>query len=358
MFNRLQSQMALAQVWRWEFVRLREDNGDPLEVTFLGRRVGRESACSTFGLVAADTLGGARTAMRSPQRILVSEVPVPGALRVPARVHVVVPLGRPLEDIVGDYSKSLRRRLMKELAHVELRRVTDHAEIERIHREMLVPYARARHGDGAHNFPIEFVRKVALVRGRLDLVLLQGEEVACKLAYGMVQSGRRYWVALRVGYPEAVFSDPDRLGETNSISSFAGLVQAHENGFDFYDLGQSLPRFDDGNLQWKRRRGGFLEASWSNTFFFVKIPKESQAPFLWNSPLFSLEEGHLTLRLGLPEGPSDEDVANRYREIGFGGLTKVCLHCARPPGDDLIRQLRSRYARFSHPPEVVVLSTS
>ena len=109
---------------------------------------------------------------------------------------------------------------------MELRRVTDHTEIERIHREMLVPFARARHGDGAHNFPIEFVRKMALARGRLDLVLLHGGEVACKLAYGMVQSGRRYWVALRVGYPEVVFSDPDRLGEVNSIRSFAGLVQA------------------------------------------------------------------------------------------------------------------------------------
>jgi hypothetical protein len=264
----------------------------------------------------------------------------------------------PLEDILEHYHKSLRRRLLSQLPQIAFRQVTDDAEIERVYRQMLVPFAQARHGDGAHNFPIEFVRKLALARGRLDLVLLNGEEVACKLAYGMVRSGMHYWVALRVGYPEAVFSNPDRLGETNSIASFAGLVQAHENGFDFYDLGRCLPRFDDGNLQWKRRRGGALDASRSSDSYFVKIPRESQARFLWKSPLFSLEEGGLTLRLGLPEGPSDEDVANRYREAGYGGLAKVCLHCARPASDDLLRQLRSRYARFAEPPVIVVLPTS
>ena len=358
-FNRLQSQMALAQVWRWEFVRLREDNGDPLEVTYLGRRVGRESACSTFGLVAADTLGGARTAMRSPRRILVSEVPVPGALRVPARVHVVVPLGRPLEDIVGDYSKSLRRRLMKELAHVELRRVTDHAEIERIHREMLVPFARARHGDGAHNFPIEFVRKVALARGRLDLVLLHGEEVACKLAYGMVQSGRRYWVALRVGYPEAVFSDPDRLGETNSISSFAGLVQAHRERLRFLRPGAESSPLRRWELAVeappRRLSGSVLEQRPSSS---SRSPGSLRLPSSGTRRSSRSRRATSLFDWACPRVPSDEDVANRYREIGFGGLTKVYLHCARRASDDLLRQLRSRYERFPHPPEVVVLATS
>jgi hypothetical protein len=296
--------------------------------------------------------------MRSPQGILVSELPLPGALRVPKYVDMVVRLGRPLEDIVEHYSKSLRRRLLRELAHVELRPVTDNEEIERIYREMLVPYARARHGDHAHNFPIEFVRRIALARGRLDLVLLHGEEVACKLAYGMVRSGRRYWVALRVGYPETVFADQDRLAETNSIASFAGLVQAHENGFDFYGLGQCLPRFDDGSLQWKRRRGGSLEASRSCEFYFLKIPRESRARFLWNSPLFSLEKEGLALRLGVPDGPSDGEVAARYREAGFGGLTKVYLHCTRPPSAVLLQELRSRYARFASPPELVVLPAS
>jgi hypothetical protein len=289
---------------------------------------------------------------------LVSEAPIPGALRVPKYVHMVVPLGRPLEDIVAKYDKQLRRRLLKQLPKLEARQVTEDAEIERVYREMLVPFARARHGEGAHNFSIDFVREMALVRGRLDLVSLSGEEVACELGYGMAHAGKRYWVALRFGCTEAVFSDRGRLRETNSLSNFACLIRSLENRFDFYDMGYCLPRYDDGNLQWKRNRGGALETFRNCDFFFVRLPRDSQARFLWNSPLFSLEAGGVTLRLGLPEGPSDEDVVRRYREIGFGGLTRVYLHCARRASDDLLRQLRSRYAHFSVPPELVVLTTS
>jgi hypothetical protein len=248
--------------------------------------------------------------------------------------------------------------LLKQLPLIELRPVTSEPEIERVHREMLVPFAEARHRDGAHTFSIEFVRKIALTRGRLDLVILSGEEVGCKLGYSMVRSGKLYWVALRGGFTEAVFSDPDRLAEANSISAFSGLVQALENGFDFYDMGQCLPRFDDGNLQWKRRRGGALETFRNSNSYFVRLPRDSQARFLWGCPLFSLEGGDLTLRLGLPEGPSDEDVVLRYREAGFGGLSRVYLHCARVASDDLLRQLRSRYAHFPHAPELVVVSSS
>ena len=356
--RRLKSQIALAKIWRWEFIRIRDEDRQPFDVVYAGRKQERHHACRILGRRASPAQGGALAELRAQRGILVSEVPFPGALRVPKNIHMVVQLGRPLEDIVANYAKSLRRRLLKQLAEIELHSVTSDAEIERVYREMLVPYAEARHGEGAHNLSLEFVRKIALARGRLDLVFWAGEEVACKLGYGMVRSGKRYWVALRGGFAEAVFSDPDRLGETNSICSFAGLVQALESGFDFYDMGQCLPRFDDGNLQWKRRRGGALETFRNIGSYFVRLPRDSQARCLWDSPLFSLEGGGLSLRLGLPEGPSDEDVVLRYREAGFGGLSKVYLHCARPATDDLLRQLRSRYAHSTHPPELVVLPSS
>ena len=127
--DKLRSQMSLAKLWRWEFVRLREDHEGPFEVTYIGRREGLGQACGILGLVDGPAPGRAPAAMRSPHGILVSEFPLPGALRVPRYVDMVVRLGRPLEDIVEHYSKSLRRRLRKELGHVELRPVTDDEEI-------------------------------------------------------------------------------------------------------------------------------------------------------------------------------------------------------------------------------------
>ena len=354
--GRLQSQVALARFWRWECVRLLGD--ESFEVVYLGREEERHHACRILGLGSSAATGGGRAAMRSPRGLLVSEVPFPGALRVPRDVNMVVPLDRPLKDIVAKYDKQLRRRLLKQLPGLEVRQVTEDTEIERLYREMLVPFARARHGDGAHNFPIDFVRRMALARGRLDLVLLDGVEVSCELGYGMAHAGKRYWVALRFGCPEVVFSDPRRLRDTNSLSNFACLIRSLEDGFDFYDMGYCLPRFDDQNLHWKRRRGGALETFRNGGFYFVRLPRESQARLLWDSPLFSLEHDGLSLRLGLPEGPGDEEIVLRYREIGFGGLTRVYLHCARSASDGLLRALRSRYERFPNPPELVVLATS
>jgi len=77
---------------------------------------------------------------------------------------------------------------------------------------------------------------------------------------------------------------------------------------------------------------------------------------LWDAPLFAVEHRSLTLHLGLPEGPSDEEVANRYREMGFGGLSKVYLHCARQAGESLLDTLRSRYTHQKIPPVVVCVS--
>jgi len=84
----------------------------------------------------------------------------------------------------------------------------------------------------------------------------------------------------------------------------------------------------------------------NQTFFYVRLPKHGRAQFLWDAPLFSLEPSGLTLWLGLPEDKSDEEAAARYREMGFGGLSRVYVHCARPPGPALFERLRGQFAHY------------
>ena len=85
-------------------------------------------------------------------------------------------------------------------------------------------------------------------------------------------------------------------------------------------------------------------------YFYIRLPKVGAAQFLWDAPLFAVERHNITLHLGLPDGPGDEDAAIHYRKMSFGGLFKVYLHCARPPGERLLETLRNLYTHQKSPP--------
>jgi hypothetical protein len=95
-----------------------------------------------------------------------------------------------------------------------------------------------------------------------------------------------------------------------------------------------------------------LDTIGNHGYFYVRLPKVGAAQFLWDAPLFAVERGNLTLYLGLPDRPSDEDVAARYREMGFSGLSKVYLHCTRPLSEGLLEKLRDLYSLQKPPPVV------
>ncbi|MNH16414.1 hypothetical protein D3C79_760570 [compost metagenome] len=186
--------------------------------------------------------------------------------------------------------------------------------------------------------------------GRLDLITLDGEVVACHLGCEITRAGKRYWSTLRFGYCEAVFSDAKKLREVNSITTYIALEWALANGYDYYDIGLCLARPDDGLLKWKRRRGGDIDSLGNHAYMFIRLPKTGVARFLWDTPLFAVEGNKLTLHLGLPEGSSDEALASRYHEMVFGGLHKIYLYGNRSSGELFFENLRERYANLKSPP--------
>ena len=350
-----QELLARTCVWRWEIATLQR-GGDIrcYDILYAGRKSQRDLAKALLGI---DGAVSPTLAFPSSRTALVSEVPFPGALHVPGYLSAIVPLGgRPIEEITARYSRELQRTLRKLRPRYRLQQVVDEAEIDRVDREMLQPYARARHGAAAAQLARHEVHHMALQCGRLDLLLLDDKVVGCQLGCVITRAGKCYWSINRFGYTEAVFSDPKRLRETNSFNNHLALEWAIENGFDYYDIGICLGRPDDGLLEWKRRRGGEVDTLGSESYFYVRLPETGAAQLLWDAPLFAVEHRSLTLHLGLPEGPSDEEVANRYREMGFGGLSKVYLHCARQAGESLLDTLRSRYTHQKIPPVVVCVS--
>ncbi|MBV7515017.1 hypothetical protein [Pseudomonas sp. PDM25] len=335
--------------WRWEIVRFRLREDSLHDILYVGRKTQREFVKVLLG-AKSQAVDSQLKLDTSDRTVWVSEMPTVGALYVPQYLSAVVPLSKSIDEITARYNAELRRNLRKNRLRYRMKRALNDDEIESADREMLRPYAKARHGTAASQIETHEVQRVAKVAGRLDLVLLEDEIVACHLGCVVTRAGKRYWSTVRFGYPDAVFSDTKKLREVNSITTFMALEWAIENGFDYYDIGTCLARPDDGLLEWKRRRGGDVDTLGNYGYLFVRLPKVGAAQFLWETPLFAVEGKQLTLHLGLPDGPSDEEVANRYREMGFGGLFKIYLHCSRTPGETLLGTLRSRYAHLKSPP--------
>ncbi|MES2182644.1 MAG: hypothetical protein V4493_11160 [Pseudomonadota bacterium] len=277
---------------------------------------------------------------------------------MPQTLSTVVPLRRPLSEITASYDANLRR-LRNLRANFSTRQVLAAADIDHIDQAMLRPYATARHDNSAVQIERNNVHKFAQPQfGRLDVVYLGDEAVACNLGRGFMRTGKRYWSSFRFGYPQAVFSDRKRLNEVNAINTYLALEWAIGNGFDYYDLGMSLACPDGGLLHWKRRRKGVLDTLGNHGYFYVRLPRKGTAQFLWNAPLFAVEYGKLTLHLGIPDGKSDEDILTRYREMGFSGLTKVYLHCQQPISESLVERFRSIYALQKSPPKIVSITSN
>lgn len=342
--------------WNWAIARFPTSVNELHEIVYIGRK-------SQQDLVRA-LLNVDRNATSNPvnkygaeRRVVISELPFPGALKVPSYLGSRVSLGRPLEEIMVNFHSQLRRELKKTRPRYQLRQVTADAEIERVDRDMLKPYAIARHGIGAAQIALSEVKREAQQFGRLDLLLLDGEEVGCQLGHVTIRAGKSHWSANRFGYPEAIFSDPKRLRDTNSMNNHFAMECAIEKAYDYYDIGGALGKPGDGLLEWKRRRGGELYLMGKGGCFYVKLPKADTAWFLWDAPLFAVENHQLSLHLGLPHSVTVDEVAARYREMGFAGLFKVYLHCAIPPAEELLETLRSYYAAQKSPPAIEVVAS-
>lgn len=285
-------------------------------------------------------------------RAWVCDLPFPGSLCIPRLVSTIVPLDRPIEEFVASLDSELRRRIKKQLPMCRIVRAVRDTDIAFAENQMLRPYATARRGDGAVQLRSEEVQRIAKI-GRLDIVYLNDEPVSCNLGSPVVRNGKRHWSALRYGFTESVFSDRKRWGEINALNNFVVLEWALAHGFDYYDIGYAAAQPDDGLLQWKKRQGGALGTIHNHEYHYVSFPPTSRPQTFWDSPTFAVELGAVTLHLGIPATEDAESIIKRYRHMGFDGLGKVYLHCAKTvDSTTVLPGIRKLYEHLKHPPSV------
>lgn len=315
-----------SKFWNWTTVEIAPEDAAYV-IHYFGTEQRKEAALTTLQRRAVGP------PFQTPvSKVTISEFPISRSLRVPQYVDMDVPVDAPMDDVLGKYPDRLRRVVLQQLPHAELVEATALEDFAFADEQMLRPYAIDRHGSTAAQIPLEqIVRLSQPPYGRLHILRMDGEPVACHLGVHEVRAGRRYWTGVRVGYVQSVFTDPKRLNEVNSTNVFLATKCAKDLGADFYSLGMSRARPDEGSLHWKRRRGGVLNARTCHEWFYVRAPDNQAPAFFWDDPLFAIQgrKKRLSLHVGLPTGAEETSVVARYREIHFLGIHEVIIHAAR-----------------------------
>lgn len=340
--------------WKWRHFQFVLNESNPTVIHYLGRPENKPSIMALLG-ISPDNYSNSTTIHDAHSaKAFASDFPMRNALCLPFCLTTVVKLNRPIEDIMANYSRSLRRSITAQRAQYRYELVDDIAKVDAIEREMLKPYAIARHDIAAFQLNSNLVRKLSLTKcGQLDLLFSGTEAVGCHLGNSYIYKEKRYWHVNRFGYPYKIFSNYKLWSEVNSINLHLALEAAIENGYDYCDYGLSLARPGSGLIEWKRRRKGLLSTYGNYNYVYLRLPKYGAAKFLWDSPLFAVENGQVCLYLGIPDDESVESLTARYHEMGYGGLYKVYLYCIKSLSEELINVFRGFFVDQESQPMII-----
>lgn len=345
--HRLKEMLRLAYVWRWQLSRLPNSQSGDVAFYYLGRKSQRAGAINFLGL---DELN--QSTARIKKKALVSELPIPGAICLPLYLSTVISLkNRTIEDILMGFEKRKRRLINSQGANFKLEKVTTIEDVIRLNQEMLIPYANARYGRGAYNFPLPQLMQMTFKTGQFNLLLHnKNQEVGCIIGYFSERNNSRYWQSDRMGFPEFIFSDMQLYRETNVMITYLQIEWAIAHGAEYYDMGANCAYTETGVVHHKRTFGGQLSTMGSYNYLYFKLPPACAARFYWGRPLFALEGKAIVLHLGLLDGINDSELLDRYKEMNFGGLAKVYLHYETECPESAIAVIRGIFSHQKSPP--------
>jgi len=280
--------------------------------------------------------------------VLVSELPLPGTLRILVSLRILIDLRRPFADVLASAPAHNMWVKAEELApRARVVAVTDPAGADHVDEVMLAPFASHRHQERARQASHDAIRHFAR-HGNLHVVHLDGEAVAARIAYSYRRNGSAHFMAWRFGYPREVFSDQRRFTELNALNAYLALREAHASGHAFFDFGVCPAQPENGILQYKRMRGGALSTAGCHQSLFLRVPREVAPEFYWSRPLFSVERGKLILNVGLPSGRDEELIGRVGRLYGFLGLWAVRLHASGTVNEKVMSACQRRYGGQTH----------
>ena len=346
---RFKELVRLARFWSWQFKRLPNCKSVNIAFNYWGRKSERAGAINFLGLDDSIKID----ALIKPS-VIVSEFPIPGATCLPLHLSTVIQLeNRTLEDILMGFQKEKRRLINSQASNYKLKKVTTIKEVMRLDLEMLRPFANARYGRGAYNFPLQQLIDMTFNTGHFYLLLHENKEVGCFIGHFSIRNKKRYWQVDRLGFPEIIFSNMQHYREKNVMVFYLQIEWTITNGFEYFDMGANCAFTEAGVVHHKRTYGGQLSTMGNYSYLYLKLPSAYAAKFYWGKPLLALEGKAIVLHLGLPNGVNDSELLNRYKLLNFGGLTKVYLHNESQFRESAVEVIRNIFSHQKTPPLIV-----
>ena len=361
--HRLKQIIRLVYSWRWQFSSLPNSKSAAVKFYYIGRKSERANAISFLGLDDLNTsstisnnnsISACKTTSNSKAKVLVSELPFPGAICLPLNLSTVIQLeNRRLEDIFMGLEREKRRLVNSQAIDFKLKKVTTIEEVMRLDQEMLRPFANARYGHGAYNFPLQQLIEMTFKTGYFYLVLYKNEEVGCFIGHFSERHKKRYWQVDRMGFPQSIFSNKQQYREKNVMLFYLQIEWAIANDFEYYDMGANAAYTEAGVVHYKRTFGGQLSLMGNYNYLYLKLPATYAAKFYWQKPLFALEGNAIVLHLGLLDGISDSELLAKYKRLNFGGLEKVYLHYETQCSENALMVIKSVFSQQKLPPLII-----
>ncbi len=342
--------------WNWKIKEFPIKANSFNSLLYLGRRSRETSAMMILGVWHNSVKKIVDHEHRVKRRVIVSELPFPDAICVPNYLSHVLPIDRPLDELIGNIGSDKLKFYQKNRASYRVEKIVADQEINQIDQTMLRSFATHRYGEWALQLKLSKVKSIALKQGTLNVIYFNEQKVACSLGSSMSRNGKSIWRGERAGFPENVYTHSKTFNEINTMNYFLEIEWACQHGYDFYEIGVSLARPEDNVLQWKRRLRGHLDTMGNYNYFYIRPPKENACDFFWETPLFGLENGKICLHLGKPDDKTDDEFIIRYRSMGFGGLSTIYIHCDRAPSQPALTRIANLYNHFEKPPNIKIIS--
>jgi hypothetical protein len=347
--NKLKELLRLACIWRYRLNVFTHSKFHGVRFHYFGLKSHQDTAILLLDLDSQQASLG-----HKKQSAFISEIPLPGSICIPHNLTSLIPLkNKSMDEVLLGFEKRKRKIVNQCIASYTLKPVTDINDVTRLNQEMLMPYA-ARHGEGTYQLPLRQVMGMALKYGRFHLLLENNAEVGCAIGYEYICDNDRHWISYREGYPNYIFSHRPSYTEKQVINTYVEIEWALNNGYSYFDIGFNPACTGVGSLHYKRTFGSELSVINNYNYLYLKLPKTIAAKFYWEKPLFAVEGKAVVLHLGLPDGVSADEVAERYKLLNYGGLNKVYLHCDSTPSNAHTEAVANVYSHQKSPPALKV----
>ena len=163
--RRLKEILHIACVWRWQLSRLPSRQSADIVFYYLGRKSEREVPISYLGLNEQN-----KPTASIKAKAVVSEFPMPGAICLPFCLSTVILLkNRTPEEVLMGFEKRKRRLINSQTSQFKLEKITTAEDVVRLNEAMLMPYANAKFGLGAYNFPEQKLLEMTFKTGQFNL---------------------------------------------------------------------------------------------------------------------------------------------------------------------------------------------